>query len=140
MLIQHQVNCLWKLNCFGFICWSCQSLALLYPTQCCLYLFHWWLHIELLSSFKYGFKRIWEVLESTEELIYMQASNMVLVGCFCSSPSYLHKLFSFCLSSRKWSAATFLQKQRSKTHWSNIWCNNMIEYFKLEPTQKTLGR
>lgn len=68
VLIQHQVNCLWKLNCFGFICWSCQSLALLYPTQCCLYLYHWWLHKELLSSFKYGCKRIWEVLESTEEL------------------------------------------------------------------------
>lgn len=66
VLIQHQVKCLQKLNCFGFICWSCQFLALLYPTQCCLYLYHWCLLLELPSSLKYNFFLNWEVLESKE--------------------------------------------------------------------------
>ena len=97
VLIQHQVKCLWKLNCFGFICWSCQFLALLYPTQCCLYLYHWCFLIEFLSSLKYGFKKIGKCLKAKNNLICMWAQAWMPVGCFCSHLSYFHTLFFFML-------------------------------------------
>ena len=90
---------LWKLNCFGIFSvgpvnlWHGSTIL----SSVCIYITDDFIQscYPALNMVLKEFGKCWK---AQSNMICMQAPNMVPVGCFCSSPSHFHKLFSFCLS------------------------------------------